>query len=242
MRFRFLPLLCLLLLAACTETEWQQTGRSVLGQISATTTQSAPLTATEMDAGLREALRIGSERVVAQIGRRNGYYTDPAIFIPLPKKLASARDFARKVGLDRSFNDLEERLNRAAEAAAPQAKTLLWQAIRDMRLADLQAILNGPDDAATRYFEGKMSAQLSRSMRPVADRCLNEVGAVRAYQKTLQEYNAIPMAPRIDADLTGYVVEQAVRGIFHYLAKEEAGIRHNPLKRTSQILQRVFGS
>ncbi len=242
MRRHHLPLLGLLLLTSCTETQWQQTGRSVLGQISSASSRSAPLTATEIDAGLREALRVGSERVVIQLGRRNGYYADPKVFIPLPEKIATARSYARKVGLDRSFNELEERLNRAAEAAAPQAKALFWQAIRDLRMADLQPILNGQDDAATRYFEGKMSPQLALSMQPVVDRCLNEVGAVRTYKKALQEYNALPLAPKIEADLTDYVVNQAMQGIFYYLAEEEAAIRHDPLKRTSQILQRVFGA
>jgi len=234
-------LLTLIFLTGCTEVQWQQAGQSMLQQLGGADT-GGPLTDREIDAGLREALRIGSERVVVQVGRHDGYFADSVIHIPLPAKLAKARDFARRFGLSARFDEVEEKLNRAAEAAAPEAKALFWQAIRDMRLSDMRTILNGPDDAATRYFETKMSPALARSMRPVVDRSLNEVGAIRSWNRALQEYNALPLAPRIDFDLSGYVIDKGMQGIFHYLANEEAAIRHNPLKRSTQILQRVFGS
>jgi len=232
-------LLAVVVTAGCNELQWQQAGQSMLQQLG--NNGSAPLSDSEIDAGLREALRIGSERVVAQVGRRDGYLADSAIHIPLPPKLAKARDFSRKFGLSARFDDVEEKLNRAAEAAAPQAKALFWQAIREMRLSDLRTILSGPDDAATRYFEEKMSPGLARSMRPVVDDSLNQVGAIRSWNRALSDYNNIPLAPRIDFDLSGYVIDKGIQGIFYYLAREEAAIRHDPLKRTTQILQRVFG-
>jgi len=239
---RLVILLCLCTaLAACTETGWQQTGLDILNQINGNGQAGAPLSAGEIDAGLREALRIGSERVVSRVGRVDGFNADSAIHIPLPKKLADARDFARRFGLERSFDEVEVKLNRAAEIAAPKAKTLFWQAIREMRMSDVRTILEGPDDAATRYFEGKMSPELARAMRPVVDASLNEVGAIRSYNQAVKEYNAIPLAPRIEFDLSGYVVQRGMDGIFHYLAAEEEAIRHDPLKRTTQLLQRVFG-
>lgn len=240
MRHRLLLSLLLLPLLGCSETAWQQTGVDVLRQLG-NPAAGAPLTADEIDAGLREALRVGSERVVAQVGRSDGFNADPRIRIPLPKKLAEARDFARKLGLDARFNEVEIRLNRAAEAAAPQARTLFARAIREMTLADARAILDGPADAATRYFAGRMTPELTRLMRPVVERSLDEVGALRSYRQALQKYQALPLAPRVELDLTGYVTEQGIAGIFHYLAAEEAAIRHDPLKRTTALLQRVFG-
>jgi len=235
-----LVLAILAALSACTETQWQQAGFDILNQLN--TNGAAPLSAGEIDAGLREALRVGSERVVAQVGSVDGFNADTAIRIPLPKELAEARDLARKFGLDRTFNEVEVKLNRAAEKAAPRAKALFWDAIREMRMSDVRTILDGPDDAATRYFEKKMSPALALEMRPVIDQSLNEVGAIRSYNRAVQEYNAIPFAPRFESDLTGYVVQRGMDGIFHYLAEEEAAIRRDPLKRTSEILRRVFGA
>ena len=157
------------------------------------------------------------------------------------QELEKARQIAARVGLDRTFNDLEIRLNRAAEKAAPLAKELFWQAIGEMTITDIREIFNGPDDAATRYFSGKMSPRLTVVMRPVVDKSLGQVGAVQVYKKLLGEYNAIPFAPKIEADLTAYVVSGGMAGIFHYLAEEEAEIRHNTAKRTTEILRRVFG-
>ena len=228
----------LVVTVSCTEVEMKQLGQQVLTGI--TTAEQAPLSLGEIDAGLREALKVGSERVVQQLGRTEGFNGDLKIRIPLPKDLEKARKIASKVGLDRTFNDLEVRLNRAAEKAAPLAKDLFWQAIREMSIADVRKIFNGPDDAATRYFESKMSPSLIVTMRPVVDKSLAGVGAVQAYKELLKEYNAIPFAPKIEADLTGYVVGGGMRGIFHYLAEEEAEIRHNPGKRTTEILRRVF--
>jgi hypothetical protein len=223
---------------SCSEVEMKQFGQQVLSGVAAGET---PLSLGEIDAGLREALKVGSERVVQRLGRADGFNGDPKIRIPLPEELEKARKIAAKVGLDRTFNDLEIRLNRAAEKAAPLAKELFWQAIREMSIADIREIYNGPDDAATRYFAGKMSPHLTVVMRPVVDKSLARVGAVQVYQKLLREYNAIPFVPKIEADLTAYVVSGGMDGIFHYLAEEEAEIRHNPAKRTSEILRRVFG-
>jgi len=237
---RYPILLCLLLLTACTEAAWQQAGRDVLGQLNSYG-GSAPLGLNEIDAGLREALRVGSERVVTRVGRVDGFNTDAAIRIPLPKRLAEARDFASRFGLAKSFNEVELKLNRAAEKAAPQAKAIFWGAIRDMRLQDVRQILDGPQDAATRYFEGKMTPELARAMRPVIDQSLNEVGAIRSFNRAVADYNALPFAPKLEADLSAYVVDRSMAGIFHYLAEEEAAIRRDPLKRTSELLRRVFG-
>jgi hypothetical protein len=225
-------------LISCTEAELQQLGGQVLTGLAG----EAPteLTLAEIDAGLRETLRVGSERVVRQVGTPNGFYGDTNIRIPLPHDLQKAREIAKKFGLDRSFVDLEERLNRAAEQAAPLAKDLFWQAIREMTIADARRIFKGSDDAATRYFEGRMTPQLARAMRPVVDRTLDQVGAVRQFKQLLQDYHAIPFAPRIEADLTGYVVGKGMAGIFYYLAEEEKAIRRNPAKRTTEILRKVF--
>ena len=111
-----------------------------------------------------------------------------------------------------------------------------------MTWSDARAIVDGPDDAATRYFQGKMSTPLSEEMAPVVDASLSEVGAVRAYDDVMLRYEAMPLVPDASADLRAHVVEKAMDRIFHYLAIEEAAIRENPAKRTTELLQKVFGS
>jgi hypothetical protein len=139
-------------------------------------------------------------------------------------------------------DDLELRLNRAAEAAAPEAKELFWQAIGEMTLDDVQGIYDGPDDAATQYFQDKMTPQLAERMQPVVDSSLADVGAIQSYDTMMAQYKSVPFVPDAKADLTTYVVEQAMDGMFYYVAKEEAAIRNNPAARTTELLQKVFGS
>jgi len=200
------------------------------------------LSSGDITAGLKEALTKGSSAVVGQLGQTGGFSNDPIAFIPLPNALLKTRDFASKVGLGGSFNDLELRLNRAAELATPKAKQLFAGAIRDMSVEDASGILRGPDNAATEYFRGKTGDSIKAEMRPLVDGALAEVGAVQAFNSLLGKYRSIPLAPKVDADLTGHVVDKGSDGIFHYLAEEEKAIRTNPLKRTSELLQRVFGS
>lgn len=203
---------------------------------------SGPLSVDEITRGLKEALVTGSGAVVNQLGQTDGFSGDPTIRIPLPSSLLKARDIASKVGLEGSFDDLELKLNRAAEEATPKARELFFGAIRSMSVEDAKGILQGPDNAATEYFRGKTGDSLRAQMRPIVDQALAQVGAVSSFNQLLDRYNKIPLAPKVDADLTGHVVEEGSNGIFYYLAEEEKAIRENPLKRTSEILQRVFGS
>jgi len=195
----------------------------------------------EIAAGLREALKVGTERVVAQVGVADGFNADPDIHIPLPGALQDVQSVLRRVGMAGLADDLELRMNRAAEAAAPEAKELFWQAISEMTLEDVERIYQGPDDAATRYFQGKMTPALAQRMAPVIDRTLADVGAIRSYDDMMAQYRAVPFVPDVKTNLTEYVVERAMDGIFHCVAREEAAIRNNPAKRTTEILQKVFG-
>ena len=219
--------------------DWLQKGRQLLG--GETGTQSQALSNQEIGAGLKEALRVGAERVVGQVGALDGFNADPKIHIPLPDSLAKARAMLTAIGYGAMFDDLELKLNRAAEAAAPEAKALFLNAIEEMTLEDVQAIYNGPEDAATRYFRGRMSTPLSEKMLPIVDRSLAEVGALNSYDTAIGKYKTLPFVPDVKADLTAYVLDKGLDGIFYYLAREEAAIRQNPVKRTTELLQKVFG-
>ncbi len=191
--------------------------------------------------GLKEALRVGTETVVGQIGADGGYENDPAIHIPLPEKMQQAQKFLRQFGLSSMADEVEAKLNAGAEAAAPKTKELIWKAINEMTLEDAQKIYKGPDDAATQYFRKVASADLQETVRPVIDQSLQDVGAIQAYDTLIGEYKKYPLVPNIQSDLTEHATDLALEGLFHYLAQEEAAIRNNPVKRTTDILKTVFG-
>jgi hypothetical protein len=139
------------------------------------------------------------------------------------------------------LDDLELKLNRAAERATPKAKDLFWQAITDMTLEDVRSIYNGPKDAATRYFQDKMSEPLATEMQPIVEQTLSEVGAVKSYNQVMDKYTSIPFVPDVKADLISYTLDKSLDGIFSTLAQEEAAIRTNPAKRSTELLKKVFG-
>ncbi len=200
-----------------------------------------PLDTETIAAGIREALRVGTERVVARLGRPGGFSTDPVAHIPLPGPLATAQRMLAQVGMSGIADDLEARLNRAAEAALPEAREVFVATISAMTLDDVLAIYRGPEDAATRYFQEKMTPQLVERMTPIVREKLAAVGAVAAYDAVMARYRALPMAPEVDADLSSYVVGKALEATFHYVAAEEAAIRRNPAARTTDLLKKVFG-
>ncbi len=241
----FAALIAVCALAAVTtvaQADWLQKGKDMLKSWQKGDAGSAQLTTEEIGTGLKEALRVGTETVVSQLGTVDGFNADPNIHIPLPETLDTVQSALNKVGMGGILDDLELRLNRAAEHATPKTKALFWQAINEMTLEDVKGIYKGPDDAATHYFRAKMSVPLAAEMRPIINQSLAEVGAIQVYDKTMSRYRALPFVPDVNADLTNFVIDKGLDGIFYYLAREEAAIRKEPVKRTTDILKRVFGS
>ncbi|TCS65169.1 DUF4197 domain-containing protein [Varunaivibrio sulfuroxidans] len=210
-------------------------GKILPGDASALTTQ-------DIARGLREALKVGTARATVKTGALDGFNGNPAIHIPLPQSLGRVQKALRTVGMSGLADDLELRLNRAAEAAMKPAKAVFWKAIGEMTLDDVQKIYKGPKDAATQYFKAKMSGDLRVQMKPIVDRNLSKVGALRAYDEMMGRYRTIPFVPDVKADLSDYVVKKGLDGLFHVVAQEEAAIRENPVARTTDILKRVFGA
>jgi hypothetical protein len=214
---------------------------SIKEKITGTEVKEQVLGSDEIGEGLREALRVGTQTVVEQLGKSGGFNLDPQIHIPLPSQLDQVKSILGKVGMESMLTDLESRMNQAAETAVPKAKTLFVDAINDMTLDDVMAIYNGPDDSATEYLKSKMSDSLAIEMKPIIDESLADVGAVKTYDDIMQQYSSVPFVPKVDVDLSDYVVQKGMDGIFYYLAKEEAAIRQDPVKRTTDILKQVFG-
>ncbi len=190
--------------------------------------------------GMREALIVGSARVVNTLGT-NGGFSDSVFHIPLPQELQEAKQFAGRFGLAGPFEELEAKMNLAAEAAVPEAREVFVSAIRSMTFSDVMAIYRGPDDAATQYLRQTTQANLDSRLRPIIDTHLNSVGAVRTFRQVIDQYNALPLVKPVDADLNGHVSGYAMNALFSQLAVEEAAIRQDPAKRTTQLLRSVFG-
>ena len=158
--------------------------------------------------------------MVGKLGTADGFNGNPEIHIPLPGSLQKAQSALRLVGASAMADDLELRLNRAAEVATPKAKEIFWQAIGDMTLEDVQGIYRGPKDAATRYLKNKMSPPLTQAMHPVVGESLAEAGAVKSYDALMGKYKTLPLVPDVKANLTDYVLEKALGAIFLYLGRE----------------------
>ena len=219
---------------------WFDKIKDVLGTDSSGSSSSA-LTDTDIAGALKDALTVGSENVVSQLSAPGGFNADPEIHIPLPESLMTVQETMNKFGMGSALNNLELKLNEAAEVATEKAKPLFVDAIKQLTWDDVKNILNGPDDAATQYFKGKMSAPLSAEMKPVVENSLNQVGAIKSYDNVMGKYKSLPLVPDVQADLTQHVLDKGVDGIFYYLALEEGKIRNDPAKRTTELLKKVFG-
>jgi len=204
----------------------------------------AALSQSEIGSGLKDALKVASQRVIGRVGKTDGYNGDPAIRIPLPEQLQKIQGPLKSVGAGGMLDDLQLKMNRAAEQAAPKALNIFTDAASKMSITDARGILNGPPDAATQYFKRTTSGQLTASFHPIVDNSLSQVGAVKAFNGVKSQAASLPFGAGQEAssfNLTDFTVAKALDGLFHYLATEEAAIRNNPAARTTDLLKKVFG-
>lgn len=217
-------------------------GNSLFGNVNTRAAAASALSQQDITTAFKQALTIGTQEVVTQLGKNNGFNADPKIRIPLPATLSKVQSALNTVGASYLLDDLEIRLNRAAEIATPHAKELFINAISEMTFEDIYAIYKGPQDSATNYFRSKMSAPLAVKMSPFVNNAIAQAGVVNAYDNVMGKYKAIPFMPDVKTDLTNYVVDQGIEGIFFYLAEQEKQIRQDPVRQTTDILKRVFGA
>jgi hypothetical protein len=200
------------------------------------------LTESEIIEGLKEALEIGSAEAVQAVSRVDGYYKNPNIRIPLPEDIEKAEKYMRMAGFGDIVDDFELSMNRAAEQAAPQAKSIFWDAITQMTFDDAREILNGADNSATLYFEEKTSAQLGEVFKPIVGRSMEKVGATSTYRNLNEKARSIPFIDSFSFDLDQYVTDKALDGLFVMLAAEEKKIREDPAARVTDLLKKVFAN
>nr|WP_070960224.1 DUF4197 domain-containing protein [Hyphomonas sp. Mor2] len=215
----------------------------VLGEIGSGETSGSELTLQEIDAGLRQALEIGTQRVASQIGVTDGYWRDPQIQIPLPGRLGSVQTELAKLGLSGPLDDLQLRMNRAAEDAVPAGKQIVIDAVQSITIEDAVGILRGGDSAATDFLRTRTEQNLRGLFTPYVESALEGSGAYRALDSAVAGQPLLAVAA-IDykSDLTTHAVQFGLDGLFTYLAVEEKKIRDNPVARTTELLRKVFGS
>ena len=197
----------------------------------------------EIDAGLRQALEIGTERMAGQLGVRDGFWRNPQIQIPLPGRLGEVQRELSKVGLSGPLDDLQLRMNRAAEDAVPAGKTIIINAVKSITIEDALGILRGGDTAATDFLRGRTEASLRTTFTPYVESALDASGAYQALDSATSSVPVLAVAA-VDykSSLTDHAVNLGLDGMFDYLAIEEKRIRENPLARTTELLRKVFGS
>jgi len=204
--------------------------------------KGASLSEGEIGGGLKEALKIASQKVTGQLGKSDGYFKDPAIQIPLPGVLQQASNMLRSMGMSGMLDDLHLKMNRAAEHAAPKALSIFTDAVSKMSISDARGILSGPNDAATQYFKRTTSGNLTKAFKPIVDNSLSSVGAVSTFNSVKSQAGSMPMVggELKSFDLTEFTVGRALDGLFHYMGTEEAAIRTNPAARSTDLLKKVF--
>jgi hypothetical protein len=243
-RFLLSALLVLLVSPALSQSDWMNAGKNALQSVSGSagggSSQSGGLSNDEIASGLKEALRVGTEKAVETVGRPGGFMNDRNVHISLPGPLEKIKAGLVVVGASGMAEDLEQRINKAAESAAPKAASIFGGAVSRMSIEDARAILTGPRDSATQYFKRTTSPQLKQAMRPIVDQALSKVGAVESYNALVSKAQEVPFASGLNLDLSDYVVSKALDGIFFYVAGEEAEIRTDPAARTTDLLKTVF--
>jgi len=207
---------------------------------------SGALSQADAAAGIRAALDNGVGNAIANVGVLDGFLGNSLVRIPLPKVLQDVQSFLAPIGADGLLVELQQQLNRGAEKAAPVAKDIFLGAIRDLTITDAINIVRGPDNAATQYLADRTTTKLAQLFSPIMETALNQTGALRLVDQVAGNLRNIPIAPQLGADartdLIRHGVDYGLKGVFYFIGEEEKAIRENPVKRTSEILRRVFGT
>ena len=199
---------------------------------------------TEGDAvsGIKEALVKGTGESVKIVSKVDGYIANPQIKIPFPEDARTIESKLRAIGLGSRVDEVVLSINRAAEDAAKSAEQVFVGAIKGMTVSDAIQIVKGKNDAATQYLSKATSPELRTKFRPIIKASLDKVDATRLWTDVINTYNQIPFVSKQNPDLTEYVTNKAIDGLFVMIAKEELKIRQNPAARTTEILKKVFGN
>ena len=200
------------------------------------------ITSREAVSALRAALERGSQAAVAQLGRVDGFFGNPQVKIPLPESAQRAERLMRRLGMGSYADELVLTLNRAAEAAVPEARALLLDSVRKMTVQDAKGILSGGDTAATEYFRRTTQDTLRKRFRPIVAQATARVELAAKYNEYADTAAAFGLVKQEDANLDDYVTQKALDGLYFMVAEEEKKIRKDPVGAASAIIRKVFGA
>lgn len=246
---RFLRALALIgvsLLPLGAHADWRDFLRKLQDSFSdnknSTSQPVAGLSEREITDGLREALLVAARRATDRLKQRNAFLDNPRLRIPMPDSLQQVEKLLRKLHQDQLADEFVATMNHAAERAVGEGIDVFSGAIREMSWKDAAGILNGPDDAATQYFQKHTSTPLTQRMLPIVSAATEATGVTRTYKRVMDKAEFVTryMKPE-DVDLDRYITQHALDGLFHELAAEEKKIRDDPVARTSELLRKVFG-
>lgn len=199
------------------------------------------ITNTEIVGGLKEALDLGAKAATNRLSVKDGFFGSALVKIVMPPEAAKVENTLRQFGMGAYVDKAILSMNRAAEDAAIQAQPIFVNAIKNMTIQDALNILKGSNDAATQYLKAKTTAQLTNAFRPIVSASLDKVNATKYWSEVFEVYNNLPTTHnKVNPDLTAYVTERALNGVFLYIAEEEGKIRMNPAARVSDLLKKVF--
>jgi hypothetical protein len=228
----FAGMIAVLLFTGCESTQ------QILQNLPKTT---GTLNTAQIAAGLKEALTIGTQNSANRVSSVNGFFANAALKILMPPEAQKVESTLRSVGLGSVVDKAVLSMNRGAEEAAKSATPIFVNAIKQMTITDAIGILRGGDFAATNYFKQKTTAALTTAFRPVINDALKKVDATKYWGDLFTVYNRFS-STKVNTDLSAYVTERAVAGIFHEVALEEQKIRKDPAARVTDLLKTVFGS
>jgi hypothetical protein len=200
------------------------------------------LSNTEASGGLKAALIQGATKAVSQLSAADGFFGNPEVKIPLPDSMKKAEKAMRMFGMGKQADELVLKMNRAAEAAVPEAKVLLVNAVKKMSVDDAKAILTGGDDAATQYFKKTTSAPMAEKFLPIVKKATENVQLAQQYNRFAEMGNKFGVVGKDQANLEQYVTQKALDGVYLMMAKEEVAVRKDPVGQTSNLLKKVFGA
>lgn len=192
--------------------------------------------------GLKEALAVGTQKSVDQLSLTDGFLKNNAIKILMPQEARDAESTLRKLGLGNQVDEAIVAMNRAAEDAAKSAAPIFINAIKEITIQDGLSILKGNDSAATGYLRSKTISSLTTAFKPIVEESLVKVDATKYWKDVFTSYNKVPFVKKINPDLTAYVTDKALEGLFYQVALEEAKIRKDPAARVTDILKKVFAN
>ncbi len=200
------------------------------------------LSNTEASGGLKAALIQGANKAVSNLGAVNGFFGNKQVKIPLPESMQKAEKAMRMFGMGKQADELVLKMNRAAEAAVPEAKALLIDSVKKMTLADAKEILTGPQDAATQYFKKTTSLPMGEKFLPIVKSATEKVQLAQQYNKFAEMGSKYGLVKKEDANLEQYVTQKTLDGVYLMMAQEEAAIRKDPVGQASGLIKKVFGA